>query len=116
MSRVCEICGKAKKTGNHVTFSHRGIKRSWTPNLRRVRVYDEEGTPKRMYVCTRCLRSGKVNRNRPGENRYEAPVEEPAVEESENQVEETTEEAPVIEPVNVQESVEETEEKAEAAE
>lgn len=65
MSRVCDVCGKTKNSGNNVTFSHRGIKRTWSPNLRNVRVYDENGTPKRMKVCTRCLRSGKVNRNRP---------------------------------------------------
>ncbi|MDY3987344.1 MAG: 50S ribosomal protein L28, partial [Peptoniphilaceae bacterium] len=53
MSRVCEICGKTKASGNHVTFSHRGIRRTWSPNLRRVRVYDENGTPKRINVCTR---------------------------------------------------------------
>lgn len=64
MSRVCAICGKTKAAGNKVTFSHRGIRRTWTPNLRRVRVYDENGTPKRMYVCSRCLRSGLANRNR----------------------------------------------------
>lgn len=65
MARVCDICGKTKKSGNIVTFSHRAIKRSWTPNLRRVRVYDENGTPKRMMVCTNCLRSGRVNRTNP---------------------------------------------------
>lgn len=70
MSRVCEVCGKSKKSGNTVTFSHRAIKRSWTPNLRRVRVYDENGTPKRIYVCTRCLRSGLVDRNRPVSSVY----------------------------------------------
>lgn len=75
MSRVCDICGKTKKSGNTVTFSHRAIKRSWTPNLRRVRVYDENGTPKRIYACTRCLRSGLVNRNRPVESDYNASNE-----------------------------------------
>lgn len=81
MSRVCEICGKSKKSGNTVTFSHRAIKRSWTPNLRRVRIYDENGTPRRAYVCTRCLRSGLVNRSKAEENIYEQnAVEEVAVE------------------------------------
>lgn len=65
MARVCEACGKSTATGNIVTFSHRAIRRTWVPNLRRVRIYDEKGTPKRAYVCTRCLRSGKVNRTRP---------------------------------------------------
>lgn len=70
MSRVCEICGKSKVAGNTVTFSHKGIRRTWTPNLRRVRVYDENGTPSRKYVCTRCLRSGLVQRNKPNESVY----------------------------------------------
>ncbi len=82
MSRVCDVCGKTKKSGNTVTFSHRAIKRSWTPNLRRVRVYDENGTPKRMYVCTRCLRSGLINRNQPVADAFEAPVEDVVVEEA----------------------------------
>lgn len=75
MSRVCEICGKTKKSGNTVTFSHRAIKRTWTPNLRRVRVFDENGTPKRIYVCTRCLRSGLVNRYRANEEAFAAEAD-----------------------------------------
>lgn len=83
MSRVCAICGKRKSSGNNVTFSHRGIRRYWTPNLRKVRVYDEKGNSKRMYVCTRCLRSGKVNRSKPVKNVYtdETVVEETLAEE-----------------------------------
>lgn len=61
MARCCEVCGKTKKSGNDVTFSHRAIKRTWTPNLKRVRAI-VNGSPKRIYVCTRCLRSGKVQR------------------------------------------------------
>ncbi len=34
-------------------------KRRFDPNLQRVRVV-LDGTAKRVYVCTRCLRSGKV--------------------------------------------------------
>lgn len=88
MSRVCAICGKSKVAGNSVTFSHKGIRRTWTPNLRRVRVYDENGTPKRITVCTRCLRSGKVNRNRPqdipfAEETEAVEAEAPAAEVSE---------------------------------
>lgn len=61
MARVCDICGKGKKSGNTVTFSHRLIKRTWSPNLRKVRAV-VDGTTKRINVCTRCLRSGKVQR------------------------------------------------------
>ena len=71
MSKVCDVCGKRKASGNNVTFSHRGIKRTWTPNLRKVRVYDEKGTPKRLNVCTRCLRNGAVNRVKPASNNSE---------------------------------------------
>ena len=94
MSRVCGICGKSKAAGNNVTFSHRGIRRTWTPNLRRVRVYDENGTPKRMYVCSRCLRSGLANRNRTTESVQtveEANTEAVIVEETQEAVTESAE-------------------------
>ena len=61
MAKACEICGKSKKSGNSITFSNRNIKRTWSPNLRRVRAL-VDGSPKRINVCTRCLRSGKVER------------------------------------------------------
>lgn len=63
MSKVCEVCGKGAMSGNLVSHSNRKAKRTWSPNLQRVNVVTNNGTPKRMYVCTRCLRSGKVLRN-----------------------------------------------------
>lgn len=99
MARVCDVCGKSKKSGNNVTFSHRAIKRTWTPNLRRVRVYDENGTPKRMSVCTRCLRSGLVDRNRPVNSFLTEEVEEVNVESTENETVETTDENAAVEEV-----------------
>ena len=62
MARRCAICNKGVVAGNQVSHSHRKSKRTWSPNLQRVRVY-KNGTPVRMNVCTRCLRSGKVDRN-----------------------------------------------------
>ena len=47
--------------GKQVSHSNKHNKRTWSANLRNVRVV-EEGTPKRVKVCTRCLRSGKVER------------------------------------------------------
>ncbi len=119
MARVCDVCGKSKKSGNNVTFSHRAIKRTWTPNLRRVRVYDENGTPKRMNVCTRCLRSGKVDRNRPVNSFLTEEVEEVNVEATENETVETTDENTAVEEVvetseEVEEAVEEVNETEEA--
>ena len=61
MAKVCCVCGKGKVSGNQVSHSNKHNKRTWAANLRNVRVV-EEGTPKRVKVCTRCLRSGKVER------------------------------------------------------
>ena len=61
MSKVCEICGQGKVFGNKVTFSNKKISRSWAPNIRKVRAV-VNGSVKRVNVCTRCLRSGYVER------------------------------------------------------
>lgn len=61
MAKRCEICGKQKQFGNSISFSHKRGNRSWSPNLQRVRAV-VNGRNKRIYVCTRCLRSGKVER------------------------------------------------------
>jgi large subunit ribosomal protein L28 len=57
----CEVCGKEMKFGIKVSHSHRRSNRTWKPNIRRVKAV-VGGTPKRVYVCSRCLRSGKVQR------------------------------------------------------
>lgn len=61
MARVCEICGKGVMTGMQVSHSHIRTKKKWAPNLQKVKAI-VDGTPKRVTVCTRCLRSGKVKR------------------------------------------------------
>ena len=61
MGKYCEICHKGTMSGNNVSHSNRKTRTSWTPNTQKVRVM-VNGTPTRMYVCTRCLRSGKVER------------------------------------------------------
>ncbi len=61
MSRKCDVCGRGPGTGFAVSHSNRHTKRRWLPNLQRVRVV-RNGTPSRIYVCTRCLRSGKITR------------------------------------------------------
>jgi large subunit ribosomal protein L28 len=62
MSRKCEICGKGQVSGNTVSHSNRHTKRKWNANIQNVRVVDENGSVRKASVCTRCLRSGKVNR------------------------------------------------------
>jgi large subunit ribosomal protein L28 len=61
MARTCYVCNKGKVFGNTVSHSNRHNKRTWLPNLRRVKAVID-GTPQRINVCTRCLRSGKVER------------------------------------------------------
>ncbi|MCQ2446954.1 MAG: 50S ribosomal protein L28 [Clostridia bacterium] len=58
----CEICGKGVTFGIKLSHSHIRTNRTWKPNIRRVKVIDENGTPCHKYVCTRCLRSDKVVR------------------------------------------------------
>ncbi len=47
--------------GSNISHAHNVTKRRWEPNLQRVKV--KEGTAaRRIWVCTRCLRSGKVQK------------------------------------------------------
>ena len=62
MAKVCSVCGKGKVSGNQVSHSNRHSRRTWSANLRSVRAIID-GTPKRVKVCTRCLRSGKIERD-----------------------------------------------------
>lgn len=59
MARACEICGKSTMVGNRISHAHNVTKRRWRPNLRSVHAV-HEGQPRKISVCTRCLRSGKV--------------------------------------------------------
>ena len=61
MGKFCEVCAKGTMSGNNVSHSNRKTRRTWAPNTQRVRVM-VNGTPTRMFVCTRCLRSNKVER------------------------------------------------------
>lgn len=61
MAKYCEVCHKGIVSGNNVSHSERKTRRTWKPNTQNVRVL-VNGAPKRMSVCTRCLRSGKVER------------------------------------------------------
>ena len=49
-------------SGNLVSHSNRKTRTSWAPNIQRVNVI-VDGTKKKMNVCTRCLRTGKVQRS-----------------------------------------------------
>ncbi len=74
MSRVCEFCGKRTRVGNRL--ARRGLakakggvgikttginKRKFKPNIQRVRA-QIGGSVKRVKICTRCLKSGKIKK------------------------------------------------------
>ena len=62
MAKVCEICGKRPMSGHNVSHAHNLTKRRWMPNLQTVRAL-VNGVPKRIRVCTSCLKAGKVIKN-----------------------------------------------------
>ncbi|MBP2644798.1 MAG: rpmB [Firmicutes bacterium] len=61
MANVCSVCGKGERSGFNVSHSHLKTKRTWKPNIQRVKAL-VEGEIKKINICTRCLRSGKVHR------------------------------------------------------
>ena len=63
MSRVCVICAKKPGFGNNRSHSMVATKRRFEPNLQKIRI-DVGGTPRREYVCTRCIKAGKVTKAR----------------------------------------------------
>lgn len=75
MSRICENCGKKTTFGNQI--ARRGMakylggvgvkttgvnRRTFKPNLQRVRIQEKEGTVRTAKLCTKCIRSGVVKR------------------------------------------------------
>ena len=61
MARKCQICDKGPMSGHNISHAHNVTKRKWEPNLQRVRA-QLDGAVRRIWVCTRCLRSGKVQK------------------------------------------------------
>ena len=61
MASVCDICGRRPGFGNNISHSHRRTRRRWNPNVQRMRVVID-GSPKRVNVCTSCLKANKVRR------------------------------------------------------
>ena len=61
----CEICEKSISHGNKLSITRSHISkrttRTWKPNLRSVKAIIN-GEPKKIHVCAKCLRDGKVKR------------------------------------------------------
>jgi large subunit ribosomal protein L28 len=59
MAQRCDICGKGPSVGHKISHAHNVSNRRWMPNLASLRAM-VGGTVKRLRVCTRCLKAGKV--------------------------------------------------------
>ena len=64
MGKFCQVCEKGTMSGHKVSHSNRKSNRTWAPNVQNIRVV-KKGRPMRLNVCTRCLRSGNVQRALP---------------------------------------------------
>jgi large subunit ribosomal protein L28 len=60
--RHCAICAKQPSVGNNVSHANNKTKRRWEPNLQEVRA-EVCGNVRRIRVCTRCIRSGRVKKS-----------------------------------------------------
>ncbi|MDP2182580.1 MAG: 50S ribosomal protein L28 [Actinomycetota bacterium] len=61
MSQVCTVCGKKPVAGRNVSHSHRVTNRMFHPNIQTVNAV-VDGSVKKIKVCTKCLKAGKVQR------------------------------------------------------
>ena len=58
----CAICEKGAHFGNTARPPPRRPPPLWNPPVKSVRVKTENGGTQKMYVCTSCLKSGRVER------------------------------------------------------
>ena len=61
MAKACELCGKGPKFGRQHSHAHNVSPRRFLPNIQTVKAL-RDGAVRRVYVCTRCLRSGKITK------------------------------------------------------
>jgi len=67
--RQCSVCGKGPQFGQNIRHAHSGswarraprTKRRFLPNLQTARVANG-GSTRKVVVCTKCLKAGKVAR------------------------------------------------------
>ena len=52
----CDICQKSGQSGNNVSHSKRHTRTRWLANVHKATIY-VKGEPKRVKICTRCLRT-----------------------------------------------------------
>ena len=60
MAKRCEACGKGPQFGNNVSHANNRTRRRFNPNLQQVRVLRPNGAARRMRVCAKCIKAGKI--------------------------------------------------------
>ncbi|MDD4842791.1 MAG: 50S ribosomal protein L28 [Anaerotignum sp.] len=62
----CEICGKDQIRGHRISINRsqvsRRANRKWKPNVKKIKIVENNGNVKSIYVCTKCMRANKVTR------------------------------------------------------
>jgi len=61
MAKECYVTGRKARSGNNCSHANNKSKRTFGANLQKVRIM-VDGKPKRVWVSTRALKSGKVQR------------------------------------------------------
>ncbi len=61
MSRCCDICGKGVMSGNKVSKSYNHTRRTWRPNLLKIKA-QFGGTTRTINICAKCLKAGFVDK------------------------------------------------------
>jgi large subunit ribosomal protein L28 len=61
MPMQCYVCDKGPIFGRKISHAHNVSSRKFYPNLQNVKII-EKGTVKRVRICTRCLRSGRIQK------------------------------------------------------
>lgn len=57
----CFVCNRQRMAGQNVSHANNVTKRVFNVNLQSVRAL-VEGRPKKVTVCTRCIRGGKIQK------------------------------------------------------
>lgn len=59
----CEICDKTMQTGRKISITRSQVsrrwKRNWKPNVKKIKIKEDNGTVKTLNMCTSCLRNNQ---------------------------------------------------------
>ena len=62
MAKECYYTGRKTTSGNNRSHALNATKRTFKANLQKVRIIDENGTKKRVWVSARAIKAGLVTR------------------------------------------------------